>query len=105
MFFHKRSDWGSKEFRFFVKISPSLKHPKKATQHAHHTTVAFSLESNADFIFLSIFFRILKVIALRERGLLFLGLPSFLKPESRAFDWFLFFLNFLKPKKLWILLR
>ena len=45
------------------------------------------------------------MIALRERGLLFLGLPSFLKPESRAFDWFLFFLNFLKPKKLWILLR
>ena len=55
MFFHKRSDWGSKEFRFFVKILPSLKHPKKATQHAHHTTVAFSLETNADLFFFKYF--------------------------------------------------
>ena len=44
------------------------------------------------------------MIALRERELLFPGLPAFLKQDSRAFDWF-FFVEFLKPKKFLILLR
>ena len=104
MFFHKRLEFGSNELWFFVKISPSLKHPKNATQQAHQAAFAFSLESNTVFILLFMFFRIWKVTALRVWELLSPGLPAFLNLDSRAFDWFLLFLNFLKPKKLWILL-
>ena len=38
------------------------------------------------------------MIALRERELLFPGLPAFLKPDSRAFDWF-FVVEFFETQK------
>ena len=102
MSFQRRSTFGSKTFLFLVKISPSLKHPKKAIQQMHQKVLAKIFSLKVETILLFISFSKWNVMAFRVGGLnlLFLRELAFLNPFNKVFVRFLLFLNFLKPKKL-----
>ena len=99
MSFQRRSTFGSKTFLFLVKISPSLKHPKKAIQQMHQKVLAKIFSLKVETILLFISFSKWNVMAFRV-GELFLRELAFLNPFNKVFVRFLLFLNFLKPKKL-----
>ena len=76
------------------KISPSLKHPKKAMLHAHHKVLANNLDSIECLILRFIVFKIWNVIALREEPGFLVRFLAFLRPFRRNRVWSLLLLNF-----------
>ena len=68
--FQRRSDAGSKEFLFLVRISPSRKHPKKAKLQIHQKVFEINLLLKKERVLFFNSCRRWNVMALRVLGFL-----------------------------------